>query len=1016
MQAIFVGCSLVGLIAGSVIPAAAAEPDLILHNGKIVTVDREFSVRQAMAVEGNRIVRVGTNEELLKLRGARTEVFDLGGKMVIPGLIDSHVHPTGASMHEFDHPIPEMETIQDVLDYIKSRADALDDGQWIQVRQVFITRLREQRYPTRNELDRVAPKNPVIFSTGPDASLNSLALKISGIDKDFKVKDGGPGFMERDPKTGEPTGILRGMTRYVKVDLEGTVRRPTEAERDERLLQLFRDYNAIGFTSIVDRDASPGGIEQYRRLRDSERLSLRIAANHGVGNIGSIEKIQENIRKVADHPLREREADDMLRIIGIKMYLDGGMLTGSAYMREPWGVSKIYAITDPDYRGVLNIPRERLLPMVRTTIESNLQFTAHSVGDGAVHTLLDVYEEIDKDLPIRKTRPSITHSNFMSKEAVETAARLGVSVDIQPAWLYLDTRTLVAQFGYDRLRYFQPLRSIFAAGGIAGGGSDHMQKIGSFRSINPYNPFLAMETAITRRARWYDGELHPEEALTREQALRFYTINNAYIMFLDDKIGSIETGKLADFVVLDRDILTCPVDQIKDTNVLFTYLNGKRVYAIQPPKAGVADEAATSPAAPPSKAAPQLLWKVDLTSASYGGGAIGDLNGDGNLVIVFGTYFNDEHLYAVRAKDGKVLWRFKSEGGPFDASVAIADLDGDGKQEVLAADSSTGTLFCLNGAGEVQWNVNLPNSTDSPPSVADLDGDGKMEIVVGTMAQADKHGRVVVIDADTREKKWVAKIPGHVQSEPALVDLNGDKVLDAIVTTWRGDKAIHALDGKDGSELWTHPMAGDMYHGVSVFDDQGMRIVTTSIAGDVCCLDAAGKELWTKQIGGYLFAPTSVAELDGDGSFEIVIASDRLHVLDADGNEKWKSDKFGSISRGVALADANGDGHPDLFFGAHDRKFRVLDGPTGREIWSFDATVQGHVYEWLDGAPIIADFDGDGALEVFFVAGKGTSDASRKQNYGRAYAIRAGTGRGSWELFRGNLNRTGTSPANSARR
>jgi predicted amidohydrolase YtcJ len=594
MQAIFVGCSLVGLIAGSVIPAAAADPDLILHNGRIVTVDRGFSIRQAMAVEGNRIVRVGTNDEVLKLRRPGTEVVDLGGKTVIPGLIDSHVHPTGASMHEFDHPIPEMETIQDVLDYIKSRAAALEDGQWIQVRQVFITRLREQRYPTREELDRVAPKNPVIFSTGPDASANTLALKLSGIDRDFKVTDGGPGFIERDPKTGEPTGILRGITRYVKVDLKGTQRQATEEDRDRQLLQLFRDYNAIGFTGIIDRDASPGGIDQYHRLRDSDRLSLRIAANHGVGNIAAIEKIEENIRKVAEHPLREREADDLLRVIGIKMYLDGGMLTGSAYMREPWGVSKIYAITDPEYRGVLNIPRERLVPMVRTAIENNLQFTAHSVGDGAVHTLLDVYEEIDKDLPIRKTRPCITHSNFMSKEAVETAARLGVCVDIQPAWLYLDTRTLVAQFGYDRLRYFQPLRSIFAAGGIAGGGSDHMQKIGSFRSINPYNPFLAMETAITRKALWYDGTLHPEEALTREQALRFYTINNAYIMFLDDKIGSLEAGKLADFAVLDRDILTCPVDQIKDTQVLFTYLNGKRVYVVQPPKARAPGDPATS--------------------------------------------------------------------------------------------------------------------------------------------------------------------------------------------------------------------------------------------------------------------------------------------------------------------------------------------------------------------------------------------------------------------------------------
>src|SRR5207249_11108303 len=178
--------------------------------------------------------------------------------------------------------------------------------------------------------------------------------------------------------------------------------------------------------------------------------------------------------------------------------------------------------------------------------------------DGAVHALLEAYAEVDKELPVRKTRPCVSHSNFMSREAVEEAARLGVMPDIQPAWLYLDTHTLVKQFGYERLRYFQPLRSLFEAGAIAGGGADHMQKIGSLRSVNPYNPFLAMATAITRKARQYEERLHPEEALTREQAIRFYTTNNAWLLFKEDKLGSLEPGKLADFVVLDTDLLTCP--------------------------------------------------------------------------------------------------------------------------------------------------------------------------------------------------------------------------------------------------------------------------------------------------------------------------------------------------------------------------------------------------------------------------------------------------------------------------
>jgi predicted amidohydrolase YtcJ len=560
------------LVAAS--PARAADADLILHNGKVVTVDAKFSVHQAVAVRGDQILRVGTDDEVMKTRGDKTEVIDLKGKMVLPGLIDSHVHPTDACMTEFDHPVPDMESIGDVLAYVKARAKAVSKGEWIVVRQVFITRLKEQRYPTKAELDEAAPDNPVMFATGPDASLNSLALKLSGIDKDFKVTDGEHGYAEKDPKTGEPTGILRSCTRYVKSQPSG--REATERDRTERLVQLLQDYNSVGLTGIVDRDASPGAIDRYKKLLDNGQLPLRVAASHHVDTAGATEQVQKAIRKVAEHPLCKGDA--RLRIIGIKTYLDGGMLTGSAYMREPWGVSKIYAIDDPKYRGVLFIPEEKLLPIVQTTVESGLQFTAHSVGDGAVHLLLDTYEKVNEKTPIRKTRPCVTHSNFMSKEAVAKAAKLGVAVDVQPAWLYLDTRTLSAQFGNDRLRWFQPLKSIFDGGGIVGGGSDHMQKIGSLRSVNPYNPFLGMWVTLTRKAKGYDGQLHPEEALSREQALRMYTVNNAYIMFLDDKVGSLEEGKLADLIVVDTDLLTCPVDAVKDAKCLRTYVGGKLVW------------------------------------------------------------------------------------------------------------------------------------------------------------------------------------------------------------------------------------------------------------------------------------------------------------------------------------------------------------------------------------------------------------------------------------------------------
>jgi predicted amidohydrolase YtcJ len=562
---------LVGLAASAAaMIGAAQEPDLILHHGKIVTADSNFTLAEAIAIQGERIVRVGTNEQVLALRGAGTRLVDLEGKCVLPGLIDSHTHPTSAALHEFDHPIPDMESISDVLDYIRSRAAVVPEGQWITVRQVFITRLKEQRYPTRAELDAAAPRHPVVFSTGPDAMLNTLALKENGIDRDYRPT--GAGVVEKDPATGEPTGLVRALS--IKTGSSG--RSATPQERRDRLAALFADYNSVGLTCVADRNASSSALEDYQQLRHEGRLSVRMMISHGVNAGSRLDTIRQQIAQIAAHPLRK--PDPALRIIGIKCFLDGGMLTGSAYMRAPWGVSDIYLIRDPQYRGVLMIEPEKLVQIVRAAAEAGLQFTAHSVGYGEIHTLLDAYAQVGQSLPLRATRPCITHCNFLTAEAIEQMAQLGVVADIQPAWLYLDARTLTAQFGRERLRYFQPLKTLLERGVIVGGGSDHMQKIGALRSINPYHPFLGMWITLTRQARWFEGALHPAEALSRQQAIRFYTWNNAYLLFLEDQVGSLEAGKLADLIVLDRDLLTCPVDEVRQVRVLATYLGGRQVF------------------------------------------------------------------------------------------------------------------------------------------------------------------------------------------------------------------------------------------------------------------------------------------------------------------------------------------------------------------------------------------------------------------------------------------------------
>lgn len=204
--------------------------------------------------------------------------------------------------------------------------------------------------------------------------------------------------------------------------------------------------------------------------------------------------------------------------------------------------------------------------------------TAHSVGDGAIEALLDAYEQVDRDTPVREMRPCITHCNFLTENAIARMKKLGVVADLQPAWLWLDGRTLHRQFGEQRLRWFQPYQSLFREGVIVGGGSDHMQKVGSLRSVNPYNPFLGMWITLSRTPRGMNNALHPIERIAREEAIRLYTINNAHLTFEEKEKGSIETSKHADWIILDRNILECPLDDIAQTQVLKTYLAGTPIY------------------------------------------------------------------------------------------------------------------------------------------------------------------------------------------------------------------------------------------------------------------------------------------------------------------------------------------------------------------------------------------------------------------------------------------------------
>lgn len=574
--ALFTGITLAGWVR-------SAPADYVITNAQVLTVDARFSKAQALAVHGERIVAVGSHRALARYIGPATRVLDARGHTVMPGLIDSHTHAYRASVSELDGPQPVFDSIADALRHIRSEAARTPPGTWIVLQRVYPTRLAEGRLPTKAELDAAAPAHPVLWNAGPVCVVNSKALEMSGITRETPCPP--PGEIVKDPQTGEPTGLLREAAHLLKVNT--STRKPTAAEQRAALKHLYRLYNQFGITSIGERRGDPEVIELCRDLAARGELTLRVNLTRVMQPVPhSLEDAIRLLDSFTNAPPGQPAygptgvGDDWVRIGPFKLWLDGGMLIGTAFMREPWGVGETYQITDPHYRGILNVPTNILNGLLLAAAQRGWQLTAHCAGEAAADVLLDAYERIQKQVDIRARRFQITHGNFTSPGNLLRCRRLGVAVDLQPAWLYKDGASLLRTLGERRMKWFLPCRTWWRSGIKLAGGSDHMIGLDSFQSTNPWNPWLGMWIALTRQTE-RGGVLHPDERLTREQALRLYTINGAWLTFEEDRKGSLEPGKLADLILIDRDILTCPVDAVRDTRVLLTMVGGKIVWEVR---------------------------------------------------------------------------------------------------------------------------------------------------------------------------------------------------------------------------------------------------------------------------------------------------------------------------------------------------------------------------------------------------------------------------------------------------
>jgi predicted amidohydrolase YtcJ len=431
--------------------------------------------------------------------------------------------------------------------------------------------------PTRAELDAAAPERPVVFNWQYGSRqiqvLNTVALRAAKITRDTPEPTGGKVKILKDAQ-GELTGVLEnpgGLTSKF---------RQSKPVSDEAFLtalkQVHQSYNRIGITSVCERNTNVEGYRSYEKLKAAGELTVRATVTIGFGSHNTVEDAEKFIRAL---PFRFGDGDDWVRVGPLKIAVDGGILYGTAYMREPYGpkANEFYGFTDPNHRGTVNFTVERIENMMRAAYRSGWQMCSHVTGDAGVDLVLDALERVNRDIPVKDRRYTLIHAYFPNPTAVRRAAELGVCVDTQPAWYYKDGDALAKALGEDRLKHFIGLADWQKGGLKVAINSDHMHGVDPNKSLNPFNPFLAIYVAVTRKTE-RGRVIGPEQRISREQALRLATLDAAYLSFDEKKKGSIEVGKLGDFAMLSDDLLTCDAERIKDIQPLVTVVGGKVVY------------------------------------------------------------------------------------------------------------------------------------------------------------------------------------------------------------------------------------------------------------------------------------------------------------------------------------------------------------------------------------------------------------------------------------------------------
>jgi predicted amidohydrolase YtcJ len=546
----------ISLTPALVLAQTCEDADLLLRNGHIVTMDGAKRIVSSMAVRDGRILALGDEPSLSGCASRGTKILDLHGHTVLPGLIDVHTHSMEWAKDilrgEVDVGYPTVRSIADITKEIRERAATLSTGQWILGSGWDDAKLAEKRYITRQDLDQAAPNNPVYLKHGSGhlAAVNTAALKLAHLDQQTPDPQGG--VIERD-KSSALTGILKDTAMGFITPL--LPQDPPDI--NVRAAKLISEKAAeVGLTTIHDIFISEDEIRGYQDAHRRGWLTIRIQMSPRVGNLAEAEKL-------AHMGVHTGFGDDFLKFGAAKMFADGGMGARTIAIYPP-GV-----IGEPGNLGVLRWTPADMQKAHMLAARAGWQLETHAIGDRAIDEVLDSYAAVIRELHLDDHRFRIVHAGISTPTIQKRLRELNVVVDGNPPFVYW-IGSWFAKYGPERVRWAYPAKSYIDNGVIEAAGSDV--------PVTPISPWWGIWACVARREMETSQILAPEERISIEQALTLYTRNGAYAGFEENIKGALEPGKLADFIVVDRDVMTVPTDQLKEIKVLETFVGGREIY------------------------------------------------------------------------------------------------------------------------------------------------------------------------------------------------------------------------------------------------------------------------------------------------------------------------------------------------------------------------------------------------------------------------------------------------------